>query len=294
MSFSVFTLNFLSLLPRLVLCAGTMPPAALWDDRCQRVCANEFGWAESALELNEPSSTNPGGAAIPSCRTNRASSSSSLRIWFQRLHDRDANNDIIDGVQRRSNASLSLPVLLRVRTPPLRRAARTTRLMSTRRTCTTRTAASAADSSRRRGVGACARGLLLKQEVKHEPTPSASVSPSEASPTPQQPQQQQQQQQQQSTADAMKAHAEEVNRLFAERFLPKPLPQPPPTPTSGTPDDGTALATGGPALRSSRGPGPTADLLEGTGHHVRCRRLPLLRVIRSRSNSALGMLMLHI
>ena len=102
-------------------------------------------------------------------------------------------------------------------------------------------------------------GLLLKSAVacsSSEPTPSASLSPSEASSTPQQHQQQQQQQPltQQSAADAMKAHTE-VNRLFAERFLPKP----PPTPTSGTPDDNGA-GTGNGALGSSlfprTGPGP--------------------------------------
>ena len=109
-------------------------------------------------------------------------------------------------------------------------------------------------------------GLLLKSAAagsSSEPTPSASVSPSEASSTPQQPQQQQQQQPQtqQSAADAMKAHAEEVNRLFAERFLPKPLPPPPPTPTSGTPGpDDNGAGTGNGALGSSlfprTGPGP--------------------------------------
>lgn len=100
--------------------------------------------------------------------------------------------------------------------------------------------------------------LLLKSAASSsEPTPSASVSPSEASSTPQQ--LQHQQQQQPSAADA-KAHAEEVNRLFAERFMPKSLPQPPPTPTSGTPDDtsGSGNGNGGPgsSLFPRPGPGP--------------------------------------
>ena len=217
---------------------------------------------DAARDLNEPSSTNPGGVATP-----ELSNEQSLEEFLAAL--------LVPTTTSTTATTTATATATTIKRGPVptgpASSAHAAAFVESRATDTTdehKTHLYDANCRVCRGLieapsGRLRAGLLLKSAAagsSGEPTPSASVSPSEASSTPQQPQQQPQQQQpQQSAADAMKAHAEEVNRLFAERFLPKPLPPPPPTPTSGTPDDnGAGTGNGGPgsSLFPRAGPGP--------------------------------------